>query len=457
MSVITRVGLFALFCLAAPSVAAAASDAMLFRLFLTDGTSVVSFGEFARVDDRVVFSKLIGGDAEPRLYAATLPASAIDWMRTDRHAASTRYQWYAQTRGEEDFLRLSDGVAGVLNEVLQTADRTQALEAAQRVRATLVEWPREHYGYRQQDVREVLSFLDEVISDLRAAAGMTTFDVALVAMTPDIALEPLATLPSLREQVDQALRVASRADRASERVALLQTARLLLDEAGTVIPRADAAALRRLVQTRISEEQIIDFRYGELSRRLMAAATRGAARARISDVESVLNRIPREDARLGGRRPEMVQALQASVQAQVDAARQLLLLRDRWKIRVSLYRDYRRYVGVELLQLVKARPALEAVRRLDGPTLKLLLTLQSRLRGGAERLDRIRPPGDFGTTHGLFVGAWRFAENAANSRYEATSAASVTAAWEASSAAALLLLSRAQQELRELLAPPRLQ
>ena len=155
-----------------PTVAgAAASDPMLFRLFLTDGTSLVSYGEFARVDDRVVFSLASGSVEEPRLQVATLPASSIDWSRTDRHAASTRYQWYASTRGEEDFLHLSNTVASVLNQVVQTSDRGRALEVAQQARATLAEWPREHFGYRQGDVREILSFLDEVVSDLRALDG----------------------------------------------------------------------------------------------------------------------------------------------------------------------------------------------------------------------------------------------------------------------------------------------
>ena len=56
---------------------------MLFRLYLTDGTSIVSYGEFARVGDRVVFSMVMGGAEQPRLHATTLPASAIDWTRTD--------------------------------------------------------------------------------------------------------------------------------------------------------------------------------------------------------------------------------------------------------------------------------------------------------------------------------------------------------------------------------------
>jgi hypothetical protein len=154
-----------------------------------------------------------------------------------------------------------------------------------------------------------------------------------------------------------------------------------------------------------------------------------------------------------------VQALYASVQAQLDAARHLRLLRDRWSIRQSLYRDYQRSVGVQMLQLVKTQPVLDAIRRLDGPSPETLLTLQARLRGGADQLERIRPPADLGITHDLLVGAWRFAENAVNSRYQAAQTANVTTAWEASSAAAgaLLLLSRAQQELRALLEPPQLQ
>ena len=63
------------------------------------------------------------------------------------------------------------------------------------------------------------------------------------------------------------------------------------------------------------------------------------------------------------------------------------------------------------------------------------------------------------TVHDLLVGAWRFAESAVVGRYQAASAASDEIAWEASSAAAgaLMLLSRAQEEIRELLEPPQLQ
>jgi hypothetical protein len=437
----------------------AATDATLFRLFLTDGSSVVSFGEYARVADRVIFSMPVGGPLDqPRLHVVSLPVSAVDWTRTDRYAEAARSQRYAETRGEADFLQLTNDVARVLNEIAANTDRTRALAYAEQARRTLVEWPQSHYGYRQRDVREIAMLLDESISDLRASLGISSFDLALVAAAEAPPLEPLLGMPGLREQIGQVFRVAELVDRPAERVALLQAGLMLLVEAGSVIPAGEAAALRKSAERAIREEERIDARYGELSRRLMSSATRAAANARIRDVERVLDRIPREDARLGRHRPEAVEALRASVQSQLDAARRLRLLRDQWTIRRSLYRDYQRSVGAQLLQLVKSQPALESIKRLEGPTPGQVMSLRARFAGGAERLSRLQTPRDLRRAHDMLVGAWRFTESALNGRYDAIQSGSLATAREASSAAAgaLMLLARAQQEIRALLEPPRL-
>jgi hypothetical protein len=447
----------ALVLLCAP--AQAATDATLFRLFLTDGSTVVSFGEYARLGDRVVFSMPVGGPAEqPRLHVVSLPVAAIDWARTDRYAASARYQQYADTRGEDDFARLTNDVARVLNEIALSTDRSRALAYAEQARRTLVDWPRANYGYRQRDVREITMLLDESISDLRASLGIASFDLALVAEPADVVLEPLRGMPDLREQLDQVFRVAALAERPAERVALLQTALLMIDEAGPVLSVDDAGAFRRTAEGQIRVEQALDLKYADLSRRLMSVATRAAARASIRDVERVLASIPREDRRLGGKRPEAVTALRASVESQLDAARRLRLLRDQWTIRRSLYRDYQRAVGGQLLQLVKAQPALEAIRRLEGPAPRTVVSLRARIAGGAERLARLTTPSDLRPAHDLLVSAWRFAENAFNGRYDAIHSGNLDTAREASSAAAgaLMLLARAQQEIRSLLEPPQL-
>jgi hypothetical protein len=43
-------------------------DASLYRIFLRDGSTIVSYGEFARVSDRVVVSLPVGGGRMPRTF-----------------------------------------------------------------------------------------------------------------------------------------------------------------------------------------------------------------------------------------------------------------------------------------------------------------------------------------------------------------------------------------------------
>ena len=69
---------------------AADDDATLLRVFLRDGTSLVSYGEFARVADRVVFSLPTSPLPHPSLQLVNIPAARIDWDRTNRYADAAR-------------------------------------------------------------------------------------------------------------------------------------------------------------------------------------------------------------------------------------------------------------------------------------------------------------------------------------------------------------------------------
>jgi hypothetical protein len=435
----------------------AESEVTLFRLYMLDGSVLTSYGEWARVNDSVVFSMPVGGrPEEPRIQVTSVKAALVDWPRTEKYSASARYQRYADTRGEEDFRILSNEVAVALNDIALSSNRQQALALADQVRRMVADWPRMHYGYRQNDVREILSVLDQAISSLRIAAGSTSFELALVAMADAPELEPLAPMPNTRQQLDEIFYLASRSS-GSEKVALLQSGLALLSEAGSKL--SDAAVLRREAESQIRTEIATDRKYAALSERVMAQAKTYASRASISQIERLISRIPRDDSRLGGQRPEMVQALNTAVQSQLFAARRLRLQRDQWLLRQSAYREYQKSVGSSLLLLVKNQNSLEAIRTLDGPPPDRLLALRQQLSGGAARLERLRTPDYLQSTHELLVGAWRFAENATRARYEAIEKANAAAAWEASSAAAgaLMMLTRAQAEIRSLLEPPRLQ
>ena len=443
--------------LGASRAASAGSDVTLFRLYMLDGSVLTSYGEFARVEDRVVFSMPVGGRPdEPRIQVTSVKAALVDWPRTEKYSASARFQRYAETRGEEDFRILSNEVAVALNDIALSANRQQALTLAEGVRRMVADWPRSHYGYRQSDVREILSVLDQAISSLRAAAGATSFELSLVAMAESPELEPVASLPTPRQQLDEIFYVASQS-RGSEKVALLQSGLAVLTESAAVL--SDASELRRKAETQIRQELTTDRKYASLSQRVITQAKTYASRAGIGDLERLAARIPKEDAKLGNQRPEMVDALNTAVQSQLFAARRLRLQRDQWLLRQSAYREYQRSVGSSLLLLVKNQNSLEAIRGLEGPPPDRLLALRQQLSGGAVRLERLRTPDYLRSTHELLVGAWRFAENATRARYEAIEKANADAAWEASSAAAgaLMMLGRAQAEIRALLEPPRLQ
>jgi hypothetical protein len=143
---------------------------------------------------------------------------------------------------------------------------------------------------------------------------------------------------------------------------------------------------------------------------------------------------------------------------QVGRARELRLLRDQWAARRRIFREYQRDMGAEVRELVQAQSVLEAIRALEGPRPDRLAAARGRLSGGATRLQRIDVPDYLRGTHDLLVAAWRFAERATTVRTEAVLSGDMATAWEASSAAAgaLMMLSRVQRAIRELLEPPRL-
>src|SRR6185436_7016439 len=84
--------------------AAVVSAAPLLRLFLKDGTSLVSYGEFARVADRVVFSMPTSTSAtDPQLHLVDIPGDRVDWEKTTSYGESARASRYIATRAEADY------------------------------------------------------------------------------------------------------------------------------------------------------------------------------------------------------------------------------------------------------------------------------------------------------------------------------------------------------------------
>lgn len=445
--------------IAAPAGEEVGTDVPLFRIYLADGSSVVSYGEYVRVDEEVVFSTPLGSSrGDPRLQVITLPAALVDWTRTERYSRSLRYQQYAAVHGEADFARMSADISAMLNRMAVEADPARAREIADQARAKLVEWPATHFGYRQHDISSIVALIDDLVANLAGSPEDGSAALTLVAMTPAVDLEPVLGMMSPRDQVTRLVTLVSQLPRSADRLALLRAALTILDDPASEITASDTAAVRRSLQAQIQGELITDERYAGLVRRLTDEARRAAAGARVTSVERVLASIDAEDAKLGRKRPELVQALISEIDSQLEAARDLRLRRDQWELRRHVYRSYVDTISVQVAQLVKAESQLDAIRRQAGPSPGRLLSLQDALKGGAERLERVVAPEQLRQAHELFVTAWRMAQGAVDTRHSAVVSGDVAVARQASSAAAgsLMLLSRAQAELRSALEMPKL-
>ena len=231
-------------------------------------------------------------------------------------------------------------MTATLNRVTQNvpvATRVALVEAARR---TLAEWPAGHYNYRRAEVQQMLTLLDEVIADLRAASGGERFSLnMLVFADPPTIREPLLPSPTEKETVEQTLSAARVVDTAADREDLLE------DRADDHRPVRGsscgwAAKTRAAAVAQLVEERRVDQWSRLLTQGIMAVAGQQARMADVRGLQRLELRIEQRDRALGGKRPEVVSSLVAAVEAQLDAARRLRLARDRWALRAPVLRDY---------------------------------------------------------------------------------------------------------------------
>jgi hypothetical protein len=438
----------------------AAEEAPLFRVFLKDGSSLVSYGEIARVDERVVFSMPTSGEAaNPDLHLVTIPADRVDWDRTTSYSESARATRYLATRAAADYALLTTDIAQALNDVGATTDPAERLAIVQKARRALAEWPSRHFNFKQDEIHQMLGTLDEAIAELRAAAGAQQFDLALVASTPaSTTLEPLLPAPTLKEAIEQTLLAARITPSPDERTSLLAVAVATLDRDGAALPADWAAATRDAANAEMERELEIDRSYQSLSARMMKLAASRAQGANVRGVERLLGEIKARDAALGTARPEAVSSLLASVEEQLDAARRLRLARDRWALRLPALRRYGYAIASAVHRLETLQPGLEDIKALAGSAPGTLAALERTAQLVMRSVSIIPAPEECREAHAMLASAAQLASSAAGIRREATLAGDIARAWDASSAAAgaLMLTARAQSEIQDIFRLPQL-
>jgi hypothetical protein len=437
------------------STAAQAADSVLYRLFLQDGTSITSYGEFARVAGRVVLSIPLGDPSQsPALQLISIPETSVDWLRTDRYSQAVRAKRYGETRGETDFALLSARVTEALNQIALTPEPERRLAMAVEARGNLARWPSQNFGYRAADVAQLVGMLDEVISELRVAAGHTSFDVSLVANVMPSAPEDLLPEPTFRDSMEQAVAAASAAADPSERISLLDAVTAALQEPAQA--GGWAAALRLRALTDLTAERRIDKAYTDLSSSLMASAAVRAQRGDVPGMQALVQSALKADDRLGRRRPQQTSALLQLLDLRLDEARRTRLARDAWIVRSDSYRDYRAAIAPALAEFRASASLLESIRQLAGPEPRALPRLEQRLIMARLQLAAITPPVDLQSVHALFISTFQMAKRAASARRNAISSGEMSLAWEASSAAAgaAMMFQNAGDELKRLTTPP---
>jgi hypothetical protein len=459
-------------CLAALSLACAASFLLwprpawsqdapggFFRIFLKDGTTLTSYGDFAQAGDRVVFSLPIGEfQGQPRLHLATIPTDRVDWPTTERYREATRAAQYATARGDEDFAILSRDVARTLNDIAVTDDPAVRLSLAKEARARLSAWPGDHFGYRAEEIRQILALVDDVISDLRAAAGESRFDISLVADgTPSPSVAPLPP-PTLQESIVQALWASRLAGSAAERRSLLEAALGTIEVHAATLPAPWATATRARAERALAHEAGLDAQVARVSGRAVRDATRYASRGDVRGLERLVRDVRRDTADVAAERGDEVQSLLATLDARLDAARRLRLALDQWTLKAGLLRAYERAVSGPVRELARSHDALEDIRTLAGPPGDVLADLDDRFARSAARLAEIVVPADGRPVHAVLTSAAQLAATAVRLRRAAIASGDIGQAWDASAAAAgaMMLLDRARQDLASLARPPQL-
>ena len=438
--------------------AAAADEPALLRVFLKDGTSLVSYGEPARVGDRVVFSMPTAATPNPPLHLVDLPADRVDWDHTNRYDASARAAHYLRNQAETDYALLSNDIAQALNDVTMTTEPARRLAIAEAARKRLSDWPADHFGYRAAEIRQTLSMLDEAIADLRASTGTPgRFDLSLAAFAdPTTIAEPMLPPPTPNEAIENVLAAARAVDNASERTSLLSAAMATLDRQKDLLPTDWVLATHRSIQAAIQAEVSTDRAYQAFTTRYVAIADYRAKQADVMGLERLVQSVHDRDRLLGGKRPDAVASLIAVIEEKLDAARRLQLARDRFALREPALRQYRAAMQQPMALLEQMTPALEAIKSLAGSSPAALAAIDRSTAKIAELAAAVAPPAELAAAHALLISATQLAKNAAQIRRAAAAAADMTRAWDASSAAAgaLMLGAKARADILAVVRPP---
>lgn len=411
-----------------------------FRIFLRDGRVLASYGEYARVGDDLVFVVTQGARGGVETHdLITVPVAKVDMERTVEYAAALRTAQYGSTRGEREYLELTDDISRALAELEASDDKDRRLGIAQVARARLAAWSQEHFGYRASDLRQLVSLFDEVIVELQAATGVSHFTLDLVANTAPSSAVPLLPAPSSIESVEMALVAAAATEIGIEKLALLQSASRVV----AALPEAPAA-LRADVARVLGEETRVETAYRAVMRDAVTRADIAVRQGRPAVVARLIADLKAADTRLGHRRVRDVAGVLRRLEAEARFAREQRAALERWaQVRDEL-RAYEVRARVVLDGWTSQVPALSAIRARRRATPASLDAAARRFSELDRALAALRPPDELRDVHGVFRSAIQMARQGITLGQRLSVAANAEIGRNASAAIAGAELLRAQ-------------
>ncbi len=434
--------------LAAPAAAQVATRLESFRVFLTDGRVFASHGECAALEDELVCVVKLGGQGVPESHdLVTVPLGKVDQERTAEYARALRAAHYGATWGAREYADLTADVSRALAELEASDDRDRRLGIAQVARARLVTWAGDHFGYKADELRQLVTLFDEVISELRAAAGLSQFSLDLVANLAPVSEIPLLPAFTGVESITAALAAASVTEVAAERLALLRSA------ARVASATADApAALRAEVTGALRTEEHINAKYRALMTNAITRAAVAVRYGRPGVVQRFVREVEAADVALGSRRPREMAAFLRRLRTEVTLAQEQQAAYARWNLVKNQLFAYERRVGPVFDGWVSQRVVLKALHDQEIPrpaALDAALRRFASLEATLATLAAMPPPAELHDVHALLRTAVQMARQGLvlGRRVQVAMNDDIARNGSAAVAGAELLLARGRQGL----------
>jgi hypothetical protein len=434
-------------------VTASVDPGPVFRVFLNDGHALPSYGEYAVLNDRVVFTLVIGsGGLSTQYQLMSLPLTAVDLERTTRYRDAVRAARYAATRGETDYTEMTAEVSRSLDQLSKIEDPKARLAAAEEAKRRLLAWSEQNYHYRAKDIQELAAQFDEVIAQLRVSAGEPRISMSFVAGAPIAPPEPIKRAPTLRESIELALAAVAASDVSTDRAAILHAAQ---GASAELVGSDDVASA---VSRRITEEQDADRAFMAFRNDAITRAQTAQSRGDVTTAANIRREAEVNAAPAATGRAEELRGLLLDLDVIVNRTREHREALDRYAAMRPQLLAYEKSLRPVLSSLDSTTAVLNAIHDMKGPEVSKLERASTVLAKLGPKLDALQPPEGLVDVHATFISALHLAQEACRRRMLALAANNdlrLGGEAAASAAGATMLVEQARENLVTRLYPPK--